>query len=217
MRSSNLLTIIIIIIILTSCQNDDLVYSCDPEINSYVTDNKQKFAQIDVLQITSYEYPLQKAIFNSWDFGKKREEWINKLNYVISNENLTIKEVDHLQKLIFHIQPDYFSDDFLNKNSEQISQFAATWLDFSIRELGWSDQFIAFIVYRLYINQSQFEAELSELRSIMTNTSANSESNCSCNTSEDFCGDYFRCSSTGCSSSGGCGWLWSQTCNGTCY
>ena len=81
MKKPFLLFYFILILILTSCQHDELLYSCDPVINSYVIENKLKLAQIDVLQITSYEYSLQKAIFNSWDFAKKREVWIDKLNY----------------------------------------------------------------------------------------------------------------------------------------
>ena len=73
MKKSFLLFYFILILILTSCQNDELLYSCDPVINEYVVENKLKFAQIDVFQITSYEYQLQKAIFNSWEPIKKRD------------------------------------------------------------------------------------------------------------------------------------------------
>ena len=40
---------------------------------------------------------------------------------------------------------------------------------------------------------------------------------CSCATASDYCGDPYRCFSANCDHTGGCGFLWSYTCNGLCY
>jgi len=215
MKRSLFFALVIFYFYLTSCQFDKQIYSCDPVINSYVNENKEEFSQLNLQQLTSYDYTLQKAIFNSWDYTKKREAWIDKLNYIISNEKLTYDEIIHIQKLIDHIQPDYFSDESLFKNSEGNTLFANKWIEYSQNELGWSDQFIAFIVYRLYLNQTQLEAELSELNSLRTETSTDGES-CNCNRSADFCGDHYLCRVTGCTPTGGCGWLGTQICDGSC-
>lgn len=200
-----------------SCQQSEFEYSCDPVINKFVADNKEALSTITVLELSSYDFQLQKAIFSSWDYGKKRSAWVEKLQYVLVHIPFTETEKDHIQTLIDHLDEDYFLKENLDKNLEIRSQFASQWINFAVTNLGWSDQFIAFMVYRLYTAQSQFDSELSVLKSMSTINSTNSEGDCNCNVSADFCGAYFDCHSGGCSISTGCGWLLSMPCDGRCY
>jgi hypothetical protein len=200
-----------------SCQKSEPEFSCDPVINAFVSENREELSQITVIELTSYETELQRAVFNSWDYRKKRNAWIDKFRFVLADENLTIAEIAHIQNLINHIEEDYFLDENIQHNAEARSQFASCWISSATKDLGWSGQFIAFMVYRLYTNQSQFEAELSELNTLNTSVVTNSEGSCNCSVSADFCGNV-RCFSGGCSaSSSGCGWLWSMPCDGNCY
>jgi len=207
--------IVLFSVVLFSCQQTELEYSCDPVINKYVIENKAAFSQISVTELTSYEVALQKAVFRSWDPEKKRNAWLDKLHQVLRSNSLSKSESDHIQRLIDHLEIGYFLDENIQKNNISRTKFANEWLNYASKDLGWSEQFIAFVVYRLYTNQSQFDAELSVLKSINVGASVNSETgSCNCNTSSDFC--LGSTCTSGCSTSSGCGWLWSSPCNGSC-
>lgn len=203
-------------LVLFSCQQTELEYSCDPVINKFVIENKAEFSQISATELASYEVSLQKAVFRSWDPEKKRDAWLDKLHQVLYSIPLSTAESDHIQRLIDHLEVGYFLDENIQKNKISREKFANEWQNYATKDLGWSEQFISFIVYRLYTNQSQFDAELSVLKSINVGVTTNSESgSCNCNTSVDFCSGS-PCHSNGCSTSSGCGWLWSDSCNGSC-
>jgi len=204
------------LVFLLSCQKSELEFSCNPVINAFVSEHREELSGITANELASYDLQLQKAIFNSWDYQKKRNAWIDKFNYVLIHIPFTESEKAHIQTLIGQINEDYFLKENIEKNLEIRSRFAAEWINYSINELGWSKQFIAFMVYRLYTDQTKFNSELSMLRSIGTTTKADSEGDCDCNVSYDFCGNS-NCFSRGCTISTGCGWLWSMTCDGCCY
>lgn len=210
------LVIVFSIVFLLSCQKSEFEFSCDPVINEFVVEHMEEFSELSVHVLASYDLQLQKAIFNSWDYQKKSSAWIDKFHYVLINMPLTESENAHIQKLIAHISEDYFLKENIERNSETRFLFASEWINYSINDLGWSDQFIAFMVFRLYTDPAQFDSELSMLRSTGSSIRTDSEGDCSCNVSADFCGNSF-CSSGNCTTiSTGCGWLWSMSCDGNC-
>lgn len=212
-----ILVIVLLTFFIFSCQQSELEFSCDPVINQFVIKNRQELSSITVQELASYDFQLQKAIFNSWNYQKKRSAWVNKLQYVLIHIPFTELEKAHIESLVEHITEDYFLKYNIEKNLEIRSQFATQWISYSTNKFGWSNQFLAFMVYRLYTNQSQFESELSILKSIGTKVETNAESgSCDCNVSADFCGG-IDCHSGGCTISSGCGWLLSMPCDGNCY
>lgn len=202
--------------VIFSCQQDEIEYSCDAEINRIVKENKLEYSQILVTDLTIYDIVLQKAIFRSWDADKKRNAWLEKLLYIQNTFELTNSEYEHIQKLVDHIDVDYFENDNIQNFQNSRAAFAEEWINYAINELGWTEKFIAFLVFRLYTTQSQFETELE-----FTNLEFEQYSmypapeNCNCNTSADFC-SYSDCQQNGCTTTSGCGWLWSEPCNGSC-
>lgn len=207
----------LILIPIFSCKKSSLEFSCDPVINEFVIENREELAKINTQELISYEPPLQRAIFNSWDRQKKRKVWIDKLQFVLRQIQLTTVERLHIEKLVYHIGLDYFKLENDQEKNEYRSKFAADWISYATKQLKWSKQFIAFVVYRLYTDQSQFSSELSHLEPVGSRTNTNSEtSDCGCNASADFCGE-IACGVGGCKISSGCGWLWSMTCDGNCY
>lgn len=213
------ITILLLLLItaLISCEKQELEFSCDPEINKHVKDNKKSFAGISLDELNSYDISLQRAIFNSWDPAKKRSAWVEKLNSILVNEELNFYEQEHLNKLVDHISLDYFSEANLNNKPASRSEFAGEWISSAITDLHWNEDYIAFIVYRLYTNSEQFYQEISEINDLNKSITTDTETyDCNCNTSSDFC-NTGACSSGVCKTVRGCGWLWSMECNGTCY
>ncbi len=205
--------------ILFSCQQTELQFSCDPTIDAYVAGNLKSLSLLTFSELADYKLPLQRAIFNSWDAEKKRNAWIDKLYFVLENESFTEDEVMHVQELIDHIYPGYFLEEILQQEKENRSRFAADWIAVASDKLGWPEQYIAFMVYRLYASFSEMEAELSMLNDLQGNVTTNSETgSCGCSTSTDYCGFSMMCESGECTASTtGCGWLFGSPCDGLCY
>lgn len=200
---------------LWSCKKNNLEFSCDPKVNEFVVKNQEEFAKIAINELVSYDPKVQRAIFNSWDYQRKRTAWLDKLQYVLSHTQLNNVEKDHIKELINHINQNYFKKENITADTVLQANFAAKWISYSSTKLKWDNQFIAFLVYRLYTDQAQFDSELS--KRFGSTTSLNSEQgNCDCSVSSDYCGGV-SCESGECVSSTGCGWLWSMSCNGNCY
>ena len=211
------LVIAILTVVNFSCQKTELEFSCDPHINKFVKKNIVVLQQTTLSELNEFNVPLQRAIFNSWDYHKKREIWFEKLQYLLLNSDFNKLEVDQIQILIDHIDEDYFLEKDGTLNSLARSQFADEWINYASHVLGWSDMFIAFVIYRLYTEPDQLESELSALKSFKSTALSDTEYGyCDCNISNDFCG-LSECLSGDCTTINGCGWLWSMTCNGNCY
>ncbi|MGV8139600.1 MAG: bacteriocin fulvocin C-related protein [Mangrovibacterium sp.] len=202
--------------ILFSCRQAEFEFSCDPVINAYVLENREKLLKMPVTEFADFDLPLQKAVYNSWDPQKKRDVWIGKIKHVLSSGFFSDEERSHLQKLIDHIGTDYFVEVKIEENQADRYLFENEWVSYATGKLGWSDYYVAFLVYRLYTDPYQFNDELSMLEGLARNISVNPESgSCACNTSSDYCGAY-NCTFNGCSTTSGCGWLWTAQCNGVC-
>jgi hypothetical protein len=205
-------------IILFSCDKDEIrEFSCDPSIDEFVKENSLELSGIGIFELAIYDIEVQRAIFRSWDYQKKREAWIEKLLFVMENEGFTTAESSHVQDMINHITDDYFLSETNANNPGARSRFAGDWIDYASKELLWPGSYIAFIVYRLYTDESQLEEELSSLKSLQLKAMIDSEAgDCNCNTSSDYCNGI--CYKRDCTIlTSGCGWLWSMECDGNCY
>lgn len=203
------------LLFLASCMQYEAEFSCDPVINEYVSDHQAELSQMSLSDLTSSDLPFQQAVFRSYDPAKKREVWLQKIQFLLETQKYTADEYTHIESLRTHLHENYFATENLISQEKERAQFASDWISHAKSRLGWSERTIAFVVYRLYTNESQFDAELNGLNSIQRQATADSEGSCSCNTTSDFCGVY--CGSGNCQVSTGCGWMWSETCNGVCY
>jgi hypothetical protein len=84
---SCLLVVFFCLIFLSSCDKDQIrQFSCDPSIDEFVKENSLELSGIDIFELALYDIEVQRAIFRSWGHGKKREAWIEKLQFVMANE-----------------------------------------------------------------------------------------------------------------------------------
>jgi hypothetical protein len=219
MKAKSIVSLLIFLVIVTiiSCTDNELEYSCDFTINKFVRKNREELSHISINEMNTYSIYVQRAIFNSWDSGKKRDTWISKINYIIENEILNEDELNHIQKLLEHITEDYFTNNQIEDSMRNRSAFAEKWVIFAKKELGFSEQYIAFLVYRLYLTQQQLESELYTINHIERIPVTDGEyGDCDCNSSADFCG-FLMCNSGNCNITSGCGWFWSMPYDGNCF
>ncbi len=205
------------LLLICSCKDSPLLYSCDPVLNEFITIHKAEYIQYEVSDITVSTIDVQRAIFRSYGPAKKREIWLKKIKYLLDNENYSLEEYAHIEKISDHLTLNYFNPDSVKAETGKRIQFISDWISYAKTNLGWSQKYIAFAIYRLYTVQEQLDTELSAIRSLNQQALSDSETaTCDCTaTNGDFCWDS-DCGTSDCEPTSGCGSFWQFTCDGNC-
>ena len=192
-------------------------YSCDPVLNEIVTAHIDEYVKYSVTELTTNYLPVQQAIFRTYTPEKRRELWLEKINYLLANESYTTEEYSHVYKLIGRLSENCFNTDTLKATAQQRAQLNTAWISYAKETLGWTDRYIAFVVYRLYTKQSQFDSE-SALHLLESRATADGEGTeidtCSCAGNE--CGYGAMCETGNCNTVSGCGFFMTENCTGLC-
>ena len=212
-----LFKVLVVTIIFSSCKRDEVVYSCDPILNQYVSTHRAVLKSLSLTDLTNSDLVFQQAIFRSYDATRKREVWVQKIQSLLATQIYSPDEFAHVNSLLNHLHDNYFVKENIESGRTERKQFATDWINKAKNSLGWSDQQVAFVVYRLYTSTSQFDSELRFIQSIQQQNVIQPSGNCSCSTSTDYCVGNWLCNPGSCKlTSSGCGWLWSEACDGTC-
>jgi len=210
------------IFFLASCMQEKVNFSCDPVLNEYVSTHQEALAQLSFHELVSSDLEFQQAVFRSYNPAKQRDLWLKKIQYLLDNEKYSADEYAHVKSLLDHLHENYFAKENLKSEASNRSRFKTNWIDVAKNKFGWTNRYISFVVYSLYTNQDQFELGVHALSSgVSVNNTGVSVNKinptakiCSCSTNSSFCD--MACSPNGCQKSTGCGWFWSETCDGNC-
>lgn len=212
----------LVCMMLSSCTTED--YSCDPEINKWVNENID-----DIHSMVREEWmeigniSKQRGAYGAFSINQKIALWKGKFEETLDLD-WTDKEYDHIKRLLNVIQtnPDWYSQDAVERIQDQKDLFAQAWLDYAVEELKWSHELIyaiAFTPERLNINKKIISAP----RHYELKTKSEIVHDCDCNNPESAnfhqCGTKDKTCIIGkCKEqSWKCGWLWTYPCNGMCY
>lgn len=207
---------------LSSCDIYD--YSCDPEINNWVSSNID-----DIRSMTRKEWvqiedvSKQRGAYGAFSIEQKIALWKGKFEEILALK-WTPKECDHIKKLINTIQA---NSDWFNQNATEEVQdtkelFVQAWLDYAIEDLKWSNE----LIYAIAFTPEKMGPDKKVIHSpIRQELKTRSEivHECDCNIPES--ANFYQCGMadkdciTGnCKETGWkCGWAWSYECNGLCY
>lgn len=211
------LRVFVLVLIFSSCKRSEGAFSCDPILNQYVSTHQAILKSAPITDLTNSDLVFQQAVFRSYDATRKREVWVQKIQLLLETQIYSPAEFAHVNTLLNHLHKNYFVKQNIEHERNDRKQFATDWINKAKNSLGWTDQQVAFIVYRLYTTSSQFDSELRFSQSIQQQTVIQPLANCSCSTSTDYCLGNLLCNSGSCIlTSSGCGWLWSESCNGAC-
>ena len=203
------------IFFLASCMQEKVNFSCDPVLNEYVSTHQEALAQLSFHDLVSSDLEFQQAVFRSYNPVKQRDLWIEKIQYLLDNEKYSADEYAHVKSLLDHLHENYFTKENLKSEASKRSQFKTDWINVAKNKLGWTNRYIAFVVFSLYTSQDQFDIGVQALSSGVSINKINPTAKvCSCSTTTSFCN--LGCSPTGCQKTTGCGWFWSETCDGNC-
>lgn len=181
-----ILLILLFILITASCKQQNGYFSCDPILNKYVFPHQTDLELITFKDLTNSDLAFQQAVFRSFDVAKKREIWLQKIQILLDKQNYTEAEYAHVASLLNHLQDEYFAIAINATEANERKQFASDWISKAKITLGWSEKQIAFVVYRLYTNQVQFDAEINAIQ-VNVKESIDPNGYCTCNTSSSFC------------------------------
>lgn len=202
-----------IVLLIVSCTKNEVVFSCDPEIDAIVKSGEINTTELTLAEFLEYDLDLQKALFRSFPIEKRKAFWMEKLDSVQANVGNSEPEILHIKKLKDFVDTNYGTLDI-----EQQYLFENQWISYSRNTLLWEDAKIFFIVNSLCISQEQYEYIYFPDYQIQSQSSR-WIGTCSCNTESDYCAQSgglcqgsARCSAT----VDGCGWLWQYSCNGSC-
>lgn len=206
--------IVFSIIILLSCEKEELIYSCDPEINAIVKSGISEFSKESLSEYLDYDISLQRAIYRGFTPEKKRLFWLEKIDSVLMNTDFMELEIAHVLKLRSHITLGFFNeglrDSLIVKERED---FRDRWISYANDKLLWDISRIAFLTNSLYFDETRYELIITEQKEM---TLKSLSFDCSCSTESDYCGGQ-TCNPGGCSVKSGCGWFRQYDCNGACY
>lgn len=211
-----LFKLLIFAVSISSCKHDEVLYSCDPILNQYVATHQNLLKSLSLVDLTNSDLVFQQAVFRSYDAIKKREVWMQRIRTLLETQNYSPDEFDHVRSLLDHIHVNYFVQENIESEKLERKLFQASWTDKAKNSLGWSDKQVAFVVYRLYTNVSQFDNELKFIQSIQSQDGVDPQADCYCSTSNDYCLVHKTCFTGSCIIKTGCGPLWSETCDGAC-
>ena len=209
-----ILVIILVLLFTVSCKRNESIFSCNPAINQYVSAHTVELKSLSLNDLTKSDLAFQQAVFRSYDAAKKREIWVQRIQLLLDTQNYTEVEYAHVAGLLNHLHENYFEPENIESEAVERKQFAADWISKAKTDLGWSDKDIAFVIYRLYTNKTQFD---NEIEATLTNSIEiiDPNGNCTCSTTSDYCLNSY-CNNGSCNLTTGCGSFWSQTCDGKC-
>lgn len=217
LNSIKLVVIVVsLVLFATSCESDlNEVYSCDPEVNDWVNENKEDLSNINRRELLNHSPDVQRAIVRSFTAEKRFELWHEKINTLISQEQEK-NVIRHLEKLRDHLTVQLFESPTKYRNKE----FETEWINYTTEILNWEPERIVFTVMSLHNNMNEFLEEISEQPGL--EKSFNDDCTCSTHWStvdhctllpNRVCGhDFPDCTDT----VDGCGWLGLYACNGVC-
>ncbi len=202
--------ILLNIFILLSCQKEQEVFSCDPDTQQWVVDNKNNYTNISRGQFALVPYKMQIPLYRSFSPVHKWNLWNEKIDILMSSDNFTITEKVHIGKLKNFIQPSHFG--FSKNKKKEFDEFANLWEMHARDNFHWDDRELFVYFHTLLIEEELYEA----IRNI--GDLGTDKVDCEC-LYDIYCYfEYKLCDkSIGClRTDSGCGLLGNSRCNGIC-
>lgn len=211
----------------SSCQQDDeLIYSCDPEEDAWAKENLDDIRVMTRANWLKMDDSKKRVVYRAFSAEQKCNFWIEKIDKVLLANQWTEKEFNHISLLKDAVKEhlNWFNLKGIEadeKTFDEFKIFAYQWLEHARNELKWDDFLIGSIVATgddLAIVNGKVESKVvSSNRVIMKKR----EETCDCKTSNivfTTCGSLQNsdCLSSSCETIRDCGFLTSETCDGIC-
>lgn len=185
-----------------SCDKKANNYACDDGLEEFATMNVQAFANITRTQLCQFRPDSARAIYNTLSAQKKSEIWQEKMDSVLVAGNLSQAEINLINSVKNQLSANFFqntNDTNMVKNfGDNIYQQASA--------LNWTEVRMA----------EAFTMPFTVFEMMPHNQAESGGVNCECRTrTPTTCWNGCQYEPN-CIKVRGCGWFWSQECNGLC-
>ena len=208
----NAFFIIVLFLSLSSCNKNEVVYSCDNDVNDWVYENLDNIASMTRSEWKSLDDEYKIPVFRAFTQEQRVLFWNEKINDIISGYDWNVEEHKHIVELLNFINNNVdifdFSTEYSDEQIERIEVFSYKWIENALNELGWDLPLIKAIVASGDDIGSNSETGNVELRN----------PKCNCNTESwvEWC-ITTHCDGGNClESNHGCAFLLVGECNGSC-
>lgn len=222
--------------IFTSCQKENNEFSCNDDVNEWVTKYKSDISALSRYQITKLPISYQRAILRSLSPMRKAELWQEKLTILLESNSYNSDYRNKIIDLLSFVKEENYNYKYGEKPNEEVQQFSEEWekdvlLNYEHDTLLYEIQFCSlytleeFDYYsknhdKIDYNWLNGGDEIKRLNSKSTRgpgggSSGGSECACSYSIS---CGLFTDCEEelNNCTSANDCGLLGSSKCDGMC-
>lgn len=199
-----------------SCEQNDEVYSCDPDKDTWVKQNLKEIQKMNRQDWLNTDENLSKAIYAAFTPEQKHDFWTEKITDVLTL-NWNERERSHIAKLLVFIED--HKDIFKAGVKDEVEIFAYKWTEYGTQELSWDVDIIYAIAFsgNKMIDKS---GNLLKNQSAKIRLKTESESyDCDCRrgsiftcTALEYCEKDDNCNVV----VNDCGFLWMFDCNGIC-
>ena len=213
----------------SSCTQEEEMYSCNPEVDNWVKENKDLIRRMTRSQWCELDYQVSTASYTAFTQSQKIDFWMEKLEEVKKLDWAT-EELAHIQKVedFISTHPEFFGDEKLSeKELDDVETYFVKWTKYGKRHFGWSNKTAMAIVctgFKMIDKNGNMQIPQNGTRSRMTANAVMSSSvefNCNCNKDSYFTcimDPLGSCDDSSCKWDGrdGCGFLMLEECDGTC-
>jgi len=201
---------------------EELLYSCNPEINAWMVANKDVYTNISRAELATFSYEKRSAIFGNFSPERKVEIYMEKYHYLMGLNTLSKEEKEYLTELFQWLTPSFYCP---KTDNTEFDEFSEKWTYVVMDKFGW--KYIDVVRYtHTWLTNEEFESTQFEERNLSSRKSAELETglvpkSCTCR-NDSHCNNgitypWRKCkTTTECISSGTqCGALGLQ-CTGLC-
>lgn len=229
MKKMKFLLLLFVVYCLSSCQKDPL-YSCDPSIEKWASENLSAINRLDREQLLNLgNDSYRKAAYRGFSSEKKQKIWKEKY-LELKKLNWSKAEWEHIDLIYSLVLDDKIS--IINsldvENDDELLKFIYRWQEHASEVLGWNKKQIFAICYSIgeVINKQGDLALNYERNNRLVRTEPGAGFECSCSQVSSYCDildhegpDYTTCRTPeggGCKKIPGCGLFWQFECTGMC-
>lgn len=224
MRTVNLFLCIMLVFANLSCQQEELLYSCDKQVDSWVKSNLSHIKNMNRTEWESVDEKLKRGCYAAFSPQQRQHLWLGKFNEALSLD-WSMEEKEHIKVMIDFVQTHLSYFDSTRENTDEeietFEVFAYEWIKKAESEFGWSRKLIAGLVAspNAIINKEGILKLSHTSSNKRVKTRMETEVECNCSTSSNWCSIdiSIECMDVPCSiSASGCGTLWLYDCDGLC-
>ena len=142
MKKITYLLLFVSSVFISSCNEENMNYSCDELTNKWVMANLDQIRTMDVKEWSNLDDTLKIPIYRAFTHKQRIEFWRLRFRD-IKQMKWSKEELLHIEKAenFFNMHLDLFSENKLNDDQlNELELFGYTWMSEAIEKFGWTPQ-----------------------------------------------------------------------------